>query len=300
MTSNRALIMINTKARSGDAEMRPVADILESKGIGSVLTRFETVGEIRTIIRKHLDDIDRIVVGGGDGTLSASIEDVLNSGLPLGILPLGTANDLARSLGIPFEIDKAAMIIAAGRIHRIDLGVVNGRHFFNAASIGLPVEVTHSLTGQMKKKWGDMSYLFAFLDAYRRNKPFRAEIVCEGKTHRVKSIQITIGNGRHYGGGMSIREDAAIDDHLLHCYSLEPQTLWEFVRAAPSIVRGTFEDSKRVRLMDGCDFQIATRKPMDIDVDGELTGRTPARFTVKKSILPVFVPAEAASAAPHE
>jgi diacylglycerol kinase family enzyme len=85
----------------------------------------------------HGREVDLIAVGGGDGTLNAAADCVMQMNRPLGILPMGTANDLARTLGIPADLDAAVQIIAAGRTRRIDLDLVNGHPFFNVASIGL-------------------------------------------------------------------------------------------------------------------------------------------------------------------
>ncbi|MHC5722287.1 MAG: diacylglycerol kinase family protein, partial [Nostoc sp.] len=87
-----------------------------------------------------------VIIGGGDGTLNAAVDALVDTQLPLGILPLGTANDLARTLEIPNSLSEACKIIAYRNLHRIDLGWVNGKHFFNVASLGLSVKITERLT----------------------------------------------------------------------------------------------------------------------------------------------------------
>lgn len=293
MAEKKALILINYRSRHGDDEIDPVLEVLRTGGIEPVCYRFHHIEEISRQIAAHRDRLDRIVIGGGDGTLNAGIQSVLESGRPLGILPMGTANDLARSLQIPFDLQDAARVVADGRIERIDLGVVNSTYFFNAASIGLPVKVTRTLSPEMKKRWGGLAYLIAFLKAFRENRSFSARVRCNGRTEILRSIQITVGNGRHYGRGMTIREDAEISDHLLHCYSLKPQSFWELLKTAPSIYKGTFEKKHPVRLMEGRRIDIVTRKSMEIDIDGELIGRTPAHFSIEAAALPVIVPKEA-------
>ena len=280
----RALIVVNRSARRGDADLQAVIDILRGKGIESILIRIGDVAAMNQAIDGHCDRVDRIILGGGDGTLDAALPAVLDSGLPL-----GTANDLARTLRIPTSLDEAARVITAARINRIDLGRVNDQYFLNAASIGLAVQVTHCLTPEMKQKWGAAAYPLALVAAFRNNRPFHIRVVCDGKVHHLKSIQITIGNGRHYGGGLSVREDAEIDDHRLHCYNLKPQTLWELLKAAPAIFKGTFEDPKRVWLTDGSRFEVATNRPKEIFADGEMKAYTPARFSMEEALLPVFV-----------
>src|SRR5262249_19757141 len=91
------------------------------------------------LIIQHRDQVDLIIIGGGDGTLNAAAEGLVEAQKPLGILPLGTANDLCRTLNIPHDLPSAGAVIRAGHQRRIDLGWVNGKHFFNAASLSLPV-----------------------------------------------------------------------------------------------------------------------------------------------------------------
>ena len=289
MTS-KALVLINFRARRGDDEIDPVSEVLQTGGIEPIYHRFDRIEEIERSISTHRDSVDRIVIGGGDGTLNASIRSVLESGLPLGILPMGTANDLARSLQIPFGIEDAARVVAEGRIKRVDLGVVNGIYFFNAASIGLPVQITRKLTPETKKRWGGLAYVIAFFKAFRENRPFRAQVRCNGRAENFRTIQITVGNGRHYGRGMTIREDADISDHLLHCYSLKPRGVWDLLKTAPAIYRGTFGKRDPVRLMEGRRIDIITGRPMAIDIDGELIGRSPAHFSIEPAALPIIVP----------
>lgn len=290
MKAKCALILINKKASEGEADLGATRKVLAEGGITSVVHAFKNVAEIEAAVRRHQSDADRILVGGGDGTLNAALEAVLASGLPLGVLPMGTANDLARTLEIPAVLEEAAGIIVRGRVTRIDLGWVNGKHYLNVAHIGLAAKVSHILTTEMKKRWSVLAYPLALFEAYRTNWPFKARVTCDGRTQTLKSIQISVGNGRHYGGGMFVRHDAHIDDRRLDFYSLEPQSLWHLLAAAPAIARGTFGRGDPVRLMDGKEIKVASSRVMRVDTDGELVTRTPAVFRVKEGALPIFVP----------
>lgn len=291
MHKKRALLIVNIAAREGGIQdVERVQKILRSGAIDARAFVFEQAPRIPTAIRRHAHEVDLIIIGGGDGTLNAAVEPILSAGLPMGVLPLGTANDLARTLQIPTDVDRAAHIITSGRIKKIDLGWVNHKHFFNVASIGLAVKVTHALTRPVKKRWGAMAYPLSLLNAYRSTRPFGVRITCDGRTRRLKSIQVAIGNGRHYGGGMSIRSDATIDDHRLNLYNLQPQPIWRLLRIAPAVMKGTMEGENSIRLMDGREIRVVTDRPMPVDTDGEVTASTPALFRVKHQVLPVFVP----------
>jgi diacylglycerol kinase (ATP) len=290
MNPKRALFIVNALARKGLTDLEGAREILREGGIDSQLFIFDHVRQIRGAIHRHRHKADIIIVGGGDGTLNAAAEPILAAGLPLGILPLGTANDLARTLQIPADPERAVKVITAGRTKNIDVGWVNHKYFFNVASIGMAVKVSHELTAAQKRRWGVLAYVMGAWKAYQSTRPFGAVIICDGRSQRLKSIQIAIGNGRHYGGGMSIRHDAAIDDHTLNLYSLEPQPKWRLIQSAPAIIRGIMAQNDFIHSMDGQEIKVITRKPMPIDTDGEITAYTPGLFRVLKERLPVFVP----------
>jgi diacylglycerol kinase family enzyme len=105
---------------------------------------------------------------------------------------------------------------------------------------------------------------------------------------KVKTIQIAVGNGRYYGGGMPIARDAAIDDRRLDLYSLEIQRWWQIFPLMWTLPRGEHENLPWVRSLEGEEIEIYTRKPQDINTDGELTVSTPATFRVIPKALAVF------------
>jgi YegS/Rv2252/BmrU family lipid kinase len=223
--------------------------------------------------------------------MNAAADALLDCGLPFGILPTGTANDLARTLAIPSDLVAAAGVIGAGRRHRIDLGRVNGKHYFNAASIGLSAEVTRHHTVERKRRYRLFAYFFSLRDAWRTHRPFSARLRCDGQSMRLRAIQITVGNGRHYGGGMTVSEDAAIDDGWLDVYCLRPGSWWRLLALFPALRLGRLRRRESVHVLRGRTIEVHTRRRLPINTDGELTARTPAEFRVVPGALTVFVPA---------
>src|SRR5690606_7881023 len=108
------------------------------------------------------------------------------------------------------DLPAACQAIVANHRQKIDLAVVNDHYFFNVANLGLGVRVTHELTPEIKKRWGVFSYLKALSSAMRRKEVFSATVTVDGKVHRIKSMHIAVGNGRYYGGGNIIDENATI------------------------------------------------------------------------------------------
>jgi YegS/Rv2252/BmrU family lipid kinase len=242
------------------------------------------------LIRQYREQIDLVIVGGGDGSANAAVEGLLDTGLPLGILPLGTANNLARTLGIPSSLPEACQIIAQGCLHRIDLGWVNGQYFFNIASLGLSVEVNRRVSKKLKRHWGVFAYIVTALQVIWTARPFRVEIRWDNQSIHVKTLQITVANGRYYGSGLVIADDAAIDDQKLDLHSLEIRHWWEMLPLIPTALRGKSVTGKGVRTIRSEEIHLSTRKPYAINTDGEQTTQTPARFRVIPQALSIFVP----------
>lgn len=297
MSRKRALLMINAHSRNGGGDLGAVRAGLRRRGVETVEERFADCGAIAAVVERHLKDVQLVIVGGGDGTLNAAADAVAACGLPLGVLPLGTANDLARTLGLPLDLDAACAVIAEGRTRAIDLGVVNGKRYFNVASLGLGVQVARRLTGDVKRRWGVLGYAVAARDAWRAARSFRVHVACDGQAATLRSLHLAVANGRHYGGGMTAAPDAAIDDGQLDLWSLRPMSPWRLVSLLPALRRGDHGADPEVDAMRGRTILVETERPMPINTDGELTTRTPARFEVAPGALTIFAPPPAVEAA---
>ncbi len=291
----RALVLLNAKARQGQSAIQPVQDRLEASGLAVTIEPFENLPEIaRDVTRLHRQ-ADLVVVCGGDGSISSAAPAIIESGLPLGIIPAGTANDLARTLSIPLDFAAAADVIVQGCKRQIDVGTVNGHAFFNVASIGLSSELAQKLDPEIKKRFGRLGYAVAALRILVGAKRFRARITEKGRSKSVGTYQIAIGNGRLYGGGNVVAENAAIDDGTLDLYSLEMRNLWKLALMLRAFRSGTHGAWKEVRTAKCVEFDIETRVPMPINTDGEIVTATPAHFRVLPRAISVLVPSDSPS-----
>ncbi len=284
-----ALLVVNAHSRGG---REPEAYIRALEAGGMTLIRRECLkrDKLAELIRSVKHDVDCVVLGGGDGTISGAAVALRDTGLPLGILPMGTANDLARTLNIPTEPEAAAAVILDGATRKIDVGSVNGQLFFNVASVGLTVEITRRLTRATKRRFGRLAYPLAALKVLMGHKRFSAIIRCGATIHRVRTMQITVGNGRFYGGGMVVAEAAAIDDRLLDVYSLEPSSRWRLLMMARAFRDGRHDELAEVRTARSPVVEVVTRLPQSISADGEIVTVTPARFSVLPEAVTVYAP----------
>jgi diacylglycerol kinase (ATP) len=289
-TRRRMLAVINRHSRTGGVAAGIAIARLNAAGVDLTVTSPHSPTEVAPWIEAHAKEGEAVVIAGGDGSLNAVAPALLKTGLPLGILPTGTANDLARTLGVPTVIEEAADLIAAGHQRQIDIGEVNGHYFFNVASIGLSADLANSLSRETKRRFGRLGYALTALRVLAQARPFHAEIVSAEDTVRVKTLQIAIGNGLYYGGGMAIEEGATIDDAHLDLYSLELERVWKLLFMAKAFRAGRHGLWEEVRATKGRSFEILTRRPRPINTDGELVTFTPARFNVLPKAITVFAP----------
>jgi YegS/Rv2252/BmrU family lipid kinase len=285
-----ALLVVNAKSRSGADQCDAATEALKQAGIGVERRDCGSAEDLRRLIVEAGREVDCVVIGGGDGTLNAALPGVLETGLPMGILPLGTANDLARTLGLPDALEEAAALIAGGNRHQIDVGLVNDHPFFNVASVGFGVDLTRALTRDAKKRWGVLGYVAAGFRVLHRARPFHVTVTIGQQVHRSRTLHLAVGNGRHYGGGMTLSEDAAIDDSRLDVYSLEAKGVISALKLLPSLRNGTQGHWSEVETMAGQEVLVETSHPRSVNADGEIVTQTPARFRVLPRAVTVFAP----------
>lgn len=286
-----ALLLLNPGARKAGGGRVEIADALGERGLTVIAETLGTSNRMVPLIARHASTIDRVIVGGGDGTLGTAAGPLLKAGLPLGILPLGTANNVARTLGIPDDLDAACDIVAGESRRRIDVGQVNDRCFLTTASFGLSVAITASLSSETKRRWGPLAYVLTAARTVRNAHPVRAHIRWAGGELRTRTVQVVVGNGRYYGSALQVAEDAEIDDHALDLYSIEVRHWWHLLMLGPALKRGSHGRRRAVQTARARAFEISTSVRVAIDADGELATHTPAHFRVLRDALEVFVPA---------
>ncbi len=286
----RALFIVNPNARNGRKVADAVRKTLEGGGLALLedqIGKGETVSDV--IIRRR-DDCDLIVLGGGDGTLNSSAKGLVETGLPLGIVPLGTANDFAKTVGIPPDPVRAAALIVSEKPRPMDLGEVNGQLFFNVASIGFSAELAAELTEKAKKRFGKLGYALVAARLLARSRLFTAYLEHDGSTEKIRTLQVSVGNGKYYGGGMSVEETATADDGQLDFYSLEVDHWWRLLTLLPSLRKGTHGKWNDVRAFGTTELVVKTSRPRPVNTDGELTTWTPAHFKILRRAINVYAP----------
>lgn len=284
----RVLFLTNPGSARGSDDPSSVRRVLEQHGIASEHYELKPETDIGALIRSSADKAEAVIIGGGDGTLNSALPALMETGLPLGVIPLGTANDFARGIGVPLDPVEAAHLICRAHIEAIHVGEVNGRPFVNVANIGLGEQVRRETSGALKKIWGFMSYAMALFSAYRKQAPFVAEIVNGHQQASLQCIQITVGNGRFYGGGTCVATDADVRQPGLIVNIIKPAGFFRLLRIGPAIRRGELDGVPEVIRLDGDHFSITTTPAQGINADGEAVNHTPAECRQHLNAVRVF------------
>ncbi len=283
------LMICNPGSRSGDAGLDHLRQRLEAMGPVNY-HQPERPGDIPGLIRRHGSDVDRIVLGGGDGTINLALDALLEGDRPLGILPLGTANDLARSLGLPDDPESALDVIVLGQARPIDVARANDVSFINAVGMGLGPRMTSEMDSDEKRRFGVVAYLLGILRALRGQPHFHARIEFDGRIREYDCLQITVANGIHYGGGMTVADDAKIDDGRLDVLVIRHQGYLRLLGNAVRLRTGDMRAADTVHHVRAREVTITTHPGQDVTADGEFLAETPIDCRVLPGSLRVFTP----------
>lgn len=286
----RALVLLNDNAKLAAVKSSEAIEAIRNAGLDAIHVEIPSRSSVITAFHKHANDVDLIVAGGGDGTLNSVLQGLVGSKLPLGILPLGTANDLAKTLSIPTNLEKACEIIAAGHKRRIDVGRVNDVYYFNEASIGMSVALCRRLTKEAKSRFGVMALVVRAIEAIAGMRRFRALITLpSGETVARRTAQLTFGNGKNFGGLLAT-DEGAIDDRMLDLYSVEFERWTDYFDIVRALLQRRYDDLRSVYTLHDKFFAVKTGRRRHIEADGEIVASTPATFTVVPRAVEVFVP----------
>lgn len=229
------------------------------------------------------------VVMSGDGLLGAIGGAMAGSQTPLGLIPGGRGNDLARVLGIPGEPEAAVETILAGHSRRIDVGEVNGRRFLGIASVGFDSEANRRANENSFLR-GNLVYAYAALRTLIGWKPARFTIQADGERMRLSGYSVAVANSSCFGGGMYIAPDAKLDDGRFDVVAIGEVGKLRFVGNLPKVFKGTHVESDDVRVFRAPHLELSASRPFPVYADGERLTDLPASLRVLPRALSVLVP----------
>ena len=283
----RAVLVVNVKSRKGRDLFGQAKQLLTDKGIELIAAHaVPHPGNLRSTIQAALaDDPPMVIVGGGDGTLSSCVDDFVPHDTVFALLPLGTANSFARTLGIPLDLEGAIDVIATGERRRIDLGLIDKDYYANCAAIGMSPLIAETVPHNLKRYFGRVGYLGWAAWQFLRFRPFQLTVGNE----TVDAVEVRIANGS-YHGGTELVEDAEVDSGEIIVQAVLGNARHRLVWSWTASILKLKGRERNVREFTGVELRVSTHPPLPISIDGEVLAHTPVTARVAKGIIEVAAP----------
>ena len=290
MTIRTAAMVVNAMSRTGCDQFEQACAAMKGLPFEVDAHPVTDPDKLDSCVRELLaKKPDLLILGGGDGTISGLVDHLVGTGTALGVLPLGTANSFARTLGIPLDIPGAVEVLRTGTLRRIDLGMIDGDYFANCAAIGISPQIAETVPHKLKKYAGRIGYLGWAALQYAKFKPFTL-IVGEGaNAQRLYAVEVRISNGRFHGG-TELVDDARVDSGKIVVQVVVGKTKSHLLKnwgASMLRLESRHEDTHD---FTGTSMRIATEPPMPISIDGEVLAKTPVTAHVAAGVIEVMAP----------
>lgn len=263
---------------------------------GTSVKLTEQAGDAERLAREALESgVELVVAAGGDGTLNEVVNGLSGDfgRACLGLLPMGTGNDFARTIGVPNDLEGALAVLNAGQIRTLDVARADvdgrGRCFLNVSAGGFSGEVSERAS-DAKDRWGPLAYMRAAIGALPELKGFLARITLNGaETLELETYNVVVSNGRYVASGIPVAPGAVLDDGLLEVMIAPATTIPQLAVLVPTVLLGRHTDSDLLLFRKATRVEIECDPPMAFNVDGELLREGTARFEVIPRALRMIV-----------
>ena len=287
------LIVANPVSGRGRGLMasEKLADHLRREGHTVYLELTRKPGDARSIASGLDHEIGHLVIVGGDGTVNEVVSGLTRFDVPLVVVPIGTANLLARELGLKSKPRFVADLIRHGKVCRFDVGVVGERRFIAVAGVGFDAAVVHKLDRTRKGPISFGSYVIPALQTFVRHKPSPLFVVVDGQTMTENAAWVLVCNVRNYAAFFRFAPDAdptdgQFDLHVLHSHRRTSLAL-AFARA----LLGRRGGPPDVSHLTGRHIKIGSHvASVPVELDGDPAGETPLEITMRRAAIPLLVP----------
>ncbi len=287
-------LLVNPHSAGGRAlKLLPrVEAALDSARVGFRVQRTQSLehGVEQALLAVDANEVP--VVMSGDGLLGAIGGAMAGAETPLGLIPCGRGNDLARVLGVPDEPEAAVAAILAGATRRIDVGEVNGKRFLGIVSVGFDSEAS-ARANRSRFLRGNLVYAWAAVSTLLRWKPARFTVRVGEERIRLSGYSVSVANSRAYGGGMFIAPGAELDDGEFDVVHVGEVGKLRFVSNLPKVYKGTHVEEDAVSVFRASHLELTASRPFPVYADGEHLTDLPASLRVLPRALNVLVPLQA-------
>jgi YegS/Rv2252/BmrU family lipid kinase len=290
----RAWVVLNPHAGGSDADrLREAVARTAAAGLHCDVHVITPEEPLTATVRAALPSgLDLVAAAGGDGTVSAVASALVHTDVPLGIIPIGTGNILARDLGIPLDLDSALQLLCGPHHTRtLDAMQVADRHFLLSIGVGLSAVMMRDTTPADKRRLGRQAYLLRGLQALLGFQPRRFTLAVDGRVSRVRAAEVVVANSST-AGSANIRWGPHIhlDDGALDVCIVRARVSLDYFKIAWHLLRRQKRDP-RLRFLRATDSIVITAgRPLPVEADGDWIGQTPLRIQLVPAAVRVIVP----------
>jgi len=231
---------------------------------------------------------DRLVACGGDGTVHLALRE-LDLAMPLAVLPLGSGDDFAKTVGIPKRLREACQVVVHGRVREVDIAEANGLRYVGVAGVGFD-SIVAARANQVRLLRGSLVYLYSIFRVLPAFEPIRMRISVDGESFDEDIMFAVVGNTHRYGGGILIAPAAVVDDGVLDLYMVTRCSKWDLIKTLPKAYTGKHVTSPFVRHARAREIRIESAEPLELNADGEMVTSTPVVVRLSSEKLKVIVP----------
>ena len=294
----RAMLVVNALSRSGEAAFEQARDKLSAAGVELLDAHAVHNPEVmEPIVKAAIAKAPMVIVGGGDGTLSAAVDHFVGTDTVFAVLPLGTANSFARTLGLPLDVDGAIEVMAYGRRKRIDLGMINGDYFANVAALGMSPLIADTVPPALKRYLGIFGYVVWAVRVAFKFRPFKLRVTLDdGSVVKSWATEARIANGRFHGG-VELVENASVQSGEMVIQAVTGRSVaglaWSWFATLFKLRRR----DQTVTEWRGTRMVLEARPQQKISIDGEIAARTPVVVECARGAIDVAAPRENSSPA---
>jgi len=270
MRPRKHLVLVVHGARADRADFRHLVSWVREKGhLVEVRPTWEEGEGVHMAADAAHRGVDAVVAVGGDGTVNEVVNGLDGYETPLGIIPLGTANDFARQVGIPPDADHAMDVVLQRPPVRMDTLSLNGRRFLNVSSGGMGAEATAETPSEAKASLGPMAYAITGMRKLADYETRRVQFLGAGFEFSGDVLLFTVGNARATGAGTLVAPHASVTDGVLDLCIVEAMPRRDFARVVLSMKHGEHLEHERVHYVQLRDVVIEADEPLTVNVDGE-------------------------------
>lgn len=290
----KILVFINPASAGGKAleAKEKIRAYLSGSGLVCKIHITSSLKDMIWNIKAHIaSDFEYFVGAGGDGTSHYLVNVLANTDKKIGIIPLGSGNDIAMNLGIPLDVEKSCKVIRSRKTKKLDLGLINDKYYYLCiAGSGFDSQVNNLANNTLFPFKGPLKYSYSVYKTLVTFRPQKFTFSYDGKERNLQGMMIAVSNMPGYGGGMKITPDASPESGVFDICVIKRMSKLHFIQVFPKVFEGKHTSDPNVEIFKADKLALDSEYNFSVFADGEYTCKLPATFKIAPRKINFLVP----------